>query len=72
MCQDREFSRYRQIFVVVVVVFVFVFVVLLLSWMFAHDCLHTCCFESYVHAFCIFCICTCSAQLSMFHMERAL
>ena len=23
-----------------------------------------------MHVFCIFCICTCSAQLSMFHMER--
>ena len=23
-----------------------------------------------MYVFCIFCICTCSAQLSMFHMER--
>ena len=38
---------------------------LLLSWMFEHDCLDTCCFGVLY-----FCICTCSAQLSMFHMER--
>ena len=25
-----------------------------------------------VHVFCFFCICTCSAQLSMFHMDRRL
>ena len=40
---------------------------LLLCWMFDHDCLNTCCFGCLI---CVFCICTCSAQLSLFHMER--
>ena len=35
--------------------------------MFEHDCLDTCCFGCLI---CKFCICTCSAQLSMFHMEK--
>ena len=44
---------------------------LMLNWMFQHDCLDTCCFwVSYMHAFSFFFFCTCSAQLSMFHMER--
>ena len=39
--------------------------------MFQHDLLDTCCFECLIGT-CVlyFCICTCSAQLSMFHMER--
>ena len=43
----------------------------LLNWMFQHDCLDTYCFLSVLYA-CnfYFCICTCSAQLSMFHMEK--
>ena len=40
----------------------------LLSWMFEHDCLDTRCFGCLMCMF--FCICTCSVQLSMFHMER--
>ena len=41
----------------------------MLSWMFQHDYLDTCCFEcACVLYFCI--ICTCLAQLSMFHIER--
>ena len=47
---------------------------LLLSWMFEHDCLdrlfgHMLFWVSYMHVL-YFCICICSAQLSMFHMER--
>ena len=41
---------------------------LLLSWMFEHDCLDTRCFGYLTSMF--FCICTCSVQFSMFHMER--
>ena len=45
---------------------------LLLSWMLEHDCLDTCCFGC-VLCMCFvvlyFCICTCSAQSSMFRME---
>ena len=42
----------------------------MLSCMFKHDYLDTYCFEC-LHAFVLYiCICTCSAQLSMFHMER--
>ena len=50
----------------VYVLWVFFF---MLSWMFQHDYLDTWCFEYfiYMHAFCI---CTCSSQLSMFHVER--
>ena len=38
--------------------------------MFEHDCLVTCCFGCPICMCLYFCICTCSAQLSMFHMER--
>ena len=41
---------------------------LLLSWMFEHDCLDTCCFGCACILY--FCMCTCSVQLSMFPMER--
>ena len=46
-------------------------IIFMLSWMFQHDYLDTCCFECLIYA-CVlhFCIHTCSAQLSMFHMER--
>ena len=37
------------------------------SWMFQSDYLDTCCFECLIL---YFWICTCSVQLSMFHMER--
>ena len=40
------------------------------SRMFQHDYLDTCCFECLICMDLYFCICTCSAQLSMFHMER--
>ena len=44
------------------------------SWMFQHACLDTCCFECLIIKLyaCVlyFCICPCSAQLTMFHMER--
>ena len=45
---------------------------LLLSWMFEHNRLHTCCFGCLIIYACVlyFCICLCSAQLSIFHMER--
>ena len=39
---------------------------LLLSWMFEHACLDTCCFGCLICMCFIFCTCTCSAQLSMF------
>ena len=46
----------------------------MLSWMFQHDYLDTYRFECLIimHVLCFsyFFICTCSAQLSMFHMER--
>ena len=43
---------------------------LLFNWMFEHDCLDKCCFGC-LRCMCLYyCICTCSAQLSMFHMER--
>ena len=38
--------------------------------MFEHDCLDTCCFVCLICMCLYFCICTCSVQLSMFHMER--
>ena len=43
----------------------------MLNWMFQHDCLDTYCFLSVLYA-CVsyFYICTCSAQLNMFHMEK--
>ena len=41
-----------------------------LSLMFEHDCLDTCCFGCLICMCLYFCICTCSAQLSMFHMEK--
>ena len=52
---------------------------LLFSWMFEHDCLGTGCFGclwaqavlGVMYACALyFCMCTCSAQLSMFHRER--
>ena len=45
---------------------------LLLSWMFGHDILsgHLLFWVSCILVFYIFGICACSAQLSMFHMER--
>ena len=43
----------------------------MLSWIFQHDYLDTYCFECLICMYFVyFCICTCSAQLSMFHMER--
>ena len=42
---------------------------LLLSWMFEHDWTHAVLGVFYAYVL-YFCICTCSAQLSMFHMER--
>ena len=47
----------------------FLYPSLLLSWMFEHDCLNTCCFGCLA---CVlyFCFCACSVQLSMFHMKR--
>ena len=43
---------------------------LLLCCMFWHDCLGTCCL-GVIYAFVLHsCICACSAQLSMFHVER--
>ena len=46
----------------------FLYSSLLPSWMFEHDCLGTC---LKLHT-CVlyFCICTCSAQLSVFHTKR--
>ena len=44
----------------------------MLNWMFQHDYLDTCCFEFHM-CMCfvvLYKFCTCSAQLSMFHMER--
>ena len=49
--------------------YVFCLFIFLFSWMFQHDCSDTCCFESYMHVL-YFWICTSSAQLSIFHMER--
>ena len=41
------------------------------SWVFEHDCLGTCAVLGALYACVIyFCICTCSAQVSMFPMER--
>ena len=44
------------------------------SWMFQHAFLDTCCFEcliiKFYACFLYFFVCPCSAQLSMFHMER--
>ena len=41
--------------------------------MFQRDCLDTCSFEYCIGYACVsyFCICPCSAQLSMFHMEKS-
>ena len=39
----------------------------MLSWMFQHVYLDTCCFECLLYMFCIYAF---SVQLSMFHMER--
>ena len=43
----------------------------MLNWMFQHDCFEHLLFLSVLYA-CVFyfCICTCSAQLSMFHKEK--
>ena len=49
---------------------IYYFFCYLLSWMFPHDCLDTCCVECLICMCFVFCICTCSAQLSMVHMER--
>ena len=43
---------------------------LLLSWMFEHDCLDTCCCGCLIRTCFIFCNCTCLAHLSVVHMER--
>ena len=43
-----------------------VFFFLLYCWMFNHDCLATC----WLGCFTCMCICTCSAQMSNFNMER--
>ena len=43
---------------------------LLLSWMSKYDYLDTCCFERLICVCFVFLYCTCSAPLSMFHMER--
>ena len=48
----------------------FLYPSLLLSWMFEHDCLDTCCLGCLVYMCFVFCTCTCSVQLSMFDMER--
>ena len=55
-----------------VFVFCFGFLFQLLSWMFQHDCLDTCvkCLIKLYACVLYFCICPCSAQLSMSHMER--
>ena len=47
----------------------FLYPYLLLSWMFGHDWTHLLWVSIYA---CVlyFCICTCSARLNMFHMER--
>ena len=47
-------------------------ILFMLSWMFQHDYLDTCCYECLIIYACVFyfCICTCSVQLSMFDMER--
>ena len=45
--------------------------ILLLSWMFEHDFLDTCCFGCLICMCLLICICTCSTQFSMFHMERS-
>ena len=42
----------------------------MLSWMFQHDYLDTYCFECLICMCFVFSVYTCSAQLSMFHMER--
>ena len=38
--------------------------------MFQHNCLDTYCFECLICVCCVFLYLHCSAQLSMFHMER--
>ena len=38
--------------------------------MFEHDCLYTSCFGVLYACVSYFCNCTCSAQLTMFHVER--
>ena len=55
-----------QIFVVLLLLLLCFYPSLLLSWMFEHDCLDTCCFWCVLY----FCIRIFSAQLSMFQMER--
>ena len=57
------------IFVYVDTVWVLWVFFFMLSWMFQHDYLDTDCFVCLACAL-YFCICTCSVQLSMFHMER--
>ena len=42
----------------------------MLRWMFQHNYLDTCCLSVLYACVLYFCICTCSSQLSMFHMER--
>ena len=48
----------------------FFFFFLLLSWMFQHACLDTCCLSVLYPCVLYFCICPCTAQFSMFHMEK--
>ena len=50
--------------------FLFFFKPIFTAWMFEHDCLDTCCFGCHICMCFRFCSCTCSVQLSMFHMER--
>ena len=50
--------------------FFFEYPSLQLSWMFEHDCLDTCCLGVLYASVLYVCICTCSVQSSMFHMER--
>ena len=44
--------------------------ILFYAWMFQHDYLDTYCLSVLYACILHFCICTCSAQLSMFHVER--
>ena len=60
MCALIRYLRFMGIFL-------FLYLSFLLSWMYEHICLDTCCFGVCVL---YLCICTYLAQLSMFHMKR--